>query len=70
MPCPDCGSPQGECRIARSLETHGLDCGPFERFEQELIVCRECGARFDTAEWEASELVGDAQKRGAATARV
>ena len=42
MACPDCGSSFGEYRISSSLETHGLDCGPFERFEQEFIVCREC----------------------------
>ena len=43
MACPDCGSSFGEYRISSSVETHGLDCGPFERFEQEFIVCRECG---------------------------
>ena len=42
MACPDCGSSFGEYRISSSVETHGLDCGPFERFEQEYIVCREC----------------------------
>jgi hypothetical protein len=43
MACPDCGSVLGEFRIATSIETHGLDCGPFERFEQEFILCRRCG---------------------------
>ena len=43
MACPDCGSSFGEYRISSSVETHGLDCGPYERFEQEYIVCRECG---------------------------
>ena len=51
MACPDCGSDSGEYRIVSSVETHGLDCGPFERFEQEYIVCRECGGRFDIGDW-------------------
>ena len=52
MACPDCGSSFGEYRVASSVETHGLDCGPFERFEQEYIVCRECGGRFDIGDWD------------------
>ena len=55
MACPDCGSPFGEYRIASSVETHGLDCGPFERFEQEFIVCRECGGSFDLRDWESAQ---------------
>jgi hypothetical protein len=54
MACPDCGSDSAEYRIASSVETHGLDCGPFERFEQEYIVCRECGGRFDVGDWESA----------------
>jgi len=52
MACPDCGSSIGEFRIATSIETHGLDCGPFERFDQEFIVCLECGVRFDPSDWD------------------
>jgi hypothetical protein len=52
MACPDCGSSFGECRIASSIETHGLDCGPFERFEDEYVLCRECGGRFDMVDWD------------------
>ena len=52
MACPDCGSSSGEFRFATSIETHGLDCGPFERFEQEYIVCLECGGRFDVDDWD------------------
>ena len=52
MACPDCGSPLGEFRIATSIETHGLDCGPFERFEQEFILCQVCGGRFDVSDWD------------------
>jgi len=60
MACPDCGSSFGECRIATSVETHGLDCGPYERFEQEYIVCLECGGKFDISDWgRAPELSSD-----------
>jgi hypothetical protein len=52
MACPDCGSSLGEFRFATSIETHGLDCGPFERFDQEFIVCRDCGGRFDVSDWD------------------
>ena len=52
MACPDCGSSLGEFRMATSIETHGLDCGPFERFDEEFIVCRGCGGRFDPRDWE------------------
>jgi hypothetical protein len=57
MACPDCGSSLGEYRIASSVETHGLDCGPYERFEQEYIVCRECGERCDARDWETAPEV-------------
>jgi hypothetical protein len=52
MACPDCGSSAGEFRFATSIETHGLHCGPFERFEQEYIVCLGCGGRFDVDDWD------------------
>jgi uncharacterized CHY-type Zn-finger protein len=71
MACPDCGSSFGEYRIASSVETHGLDCGPFERFEQEFIVCRECRGRFDLRDWEsAQELPSDAREPALVDARV
>jgi hypothetical protein len=54
MACPDCGLSIGEFRIVTSIETHGLDCGPFERFDQEFILCRECGGRFDVSEWDST----------------
>ena len=54
MACPDCGSSFGECLIASSIETHGLDCGPCETFEQEYIVCRGCGGKFDIRDWESA----------------
>jgi hypothetical protein len=42
MPCPDCGSPAGQFRVAESIETHGLDCGPYERFYEEFVICPAC----------------------------
>jgi len=59
MACPDCGSSFGEYRNVSSVETHGLDCGPYERFEQEYIVCRQCRGRFDIHEWDSPELSSD-----------
>jgi uncharacterized CHY-type Zn-finger protein len=56
MACPDCGSSFGEYRNVSSVETHGLDCGPYERFEQEYIVCRQCRGQFDIYEWDSTEL--------------
>lgn len=52
MACPDCGSPAGDLRFATSVETHGLDCGPYERFNEEFIVCGGCGGRFDVRDWD------------------
>ena len=52
MACPDCGSPTGELRFARTVETHGLDCGPYETFNEEFIVCGGCGGRFDVCDWD------------------
>ena len=52
MACPDCGSPIGDLRFATSVETHGLDCGPYETFNEEFIVCSGCGGRFDVCDWD------------------
>ena len=52
MACPDCGSSFGDFRISTSIETLGLDCGPFERFDQEFILCRSCGGKFDVSDWD------------------
>ena len=52
MACPDCGSPAGDLRFATSVEIHGLDCGPYERFDEEFIVCGGCGGRFDVCDWD------------------
>ena len=59
MPCPDCGSPFGGFRVAESVETHSLDCGPYERFYEEFVICSACGGRFDPADWNvAGEAAG------------
>jgi hypothetical protein len=57
MACPDCDSPAGDLRFATSVETHGLDCGPYETFNEEFIVCRECGGRYDVCEWDATQAL-------------
>ena len=52
MPCPECGSYDGELRAVTSVETHGLDCGPYETFYEEFIVCLNCGSRADISDWD------------------
>src|SRR5580765_3301165 len=49
--CPNC------CQIttftfcsANHVETHGLDCGPYERWTDEWLECNRCGARTDELE--------------------
>jgi hypothetical protein len=39
-------------RQAESVEMHGLDCGPFERWWQEWWECSICGERFTAEELE------------------
>lgn len=39
-----------EYRCADSVETHGLDCGPYESFSQEWWECSICGERFNFEE--------------------
>jgi len=41
-----------EFRAGDSVETHGLDSGPYEHFHDEWMVCTECGATFTTEEAE------------------
>lgn len=51
MKCPNCGKEanftehSGEC-----VETHGLDCGPYERWTETWLTCNECGAKTDDQE--------------------
>ena len=52
MACPDCGSATGNFRFVTSVEAHGLDCGPYEVFNEEFVVCCGCGGRYDIRDWE------------------
>jgi len=74
VPCPDCGSPFGEFRVAESVETHGLDCGPYERFYEEFMICSGCGGQFNPADWaaagEAAVLENEAPEGGTDEANV
>ena len=52
MPCSECGSYDGELRGVTSVETHGLECGPYETFYEEFLVCSGCGTHVDVADWD------------------
>jgi len=70
MACPDCGSAAGDFRFVTSVETHGLDCGPYETFNEEFIVCLACGGRFDLREWDGTtEVPPSFQNEGELTER-
>ena len=64
MACPDCGSSLGDFRISTSIETHGLDCGPFEKFDEEFILCRNCGGKFDVSDWDDTPELSKADDEG------
>jgi len=52
--CPICAQRVQLCeREADSVETHGFDTGPFERFHDEWYECPACGARLTEEEVEA-----------------
>ena len=40
--------------LQNPFETHGLDCGPYERFYDEFVICSACGVHFDPADWHAA----------------
>lgn len=49
--CPNCGEQADfEERTGSFVETHGLDCGPYERWTETWLVCSECGAETDEQE--------------------
>jgi len=50
MKCPECQEGRLHFRSADYIETHGLDCGPYEHWCNEWFECSECGARFDPIE--------------------
>lgn len=48
--CPNCGERVDfRERHAHHVETHGLDCGPYEHFDDEWLECPNCGGKTD---WE------------------
>ena len=51
MICPGCGEDViMRFREADSIETHGMECGPYERWHDEWYECPVCGACFTEAE--------------------
>jgi hypothetical protein len=43
--CPNCGDPADfEPKTETHVETHGLDCGPYERWTETRLICSKCGA--------------------------
>jgi hypothetical protein len=42
-----------EHRNVYHVETHGLDCGPYERWHEEWDECRVCGEVIEASDWEA-----------------
>ncbi len=51
MICPNCGQ---EATFTPHehywVETHGLDCGPYETWTESWLTCSECGAKTDDRE--------------------
>ena len=51
--CPICGQRvRLRAHEANHVETHGLDCGPYEHFHDEWYECPACGAKFTDDEVE------------------
>ena len=51
MICPNCGWDASFTEHSKEcLETHGLDCGPYEWWTEIWLTCNECGEKIDTAE--------------------
>lgn len=45
--CPECGAEVVlEYHAVDTVETHGLECGPYEHFLDQWYACPECGAKF------------------------
>jgi len=55
--CPNCNKP---CTFTEhsstSIETHGLDCGPYESFHEEWLTCNGCGVNTDADELEMHQV--------------
>ena len=43
--CPECQLAVLVLKQATTVETHGLDCGPYERVHEEWWECPACEAR-------------------------
>ena len=57
MICPNCGKDATfREHSASCVETHGLDCGPYERWTETWLTCSKCGAKTDDAELNAIEM--------------
>ena len=55
MICPECGEDVTmRFREADSIETHGLECGPYERWHDEWYECPNCHGQFTEDELEAA----------------
>ena len=52
MICPDCRHAELRFREGDTIETHGLECGPYEHFHDEWWECLACGAWFTEQELE------------------
>jgi hypothetical protein len=51
MICPNCDREAEFTEHEQDqVETHGLDCGPYEHWTQRWITCNLCGAPTDDAE--------------------
>jgi len=49
--CPNCGARAHFTEHhAHHVETHGLDCGPYEEYDEEWLTCGACGATTDAKE--------------------
>ncbi|MCC6591624.1 MAG: hypothetical protein IT168_33365 [Bryobacterales bacterium] len=48
--CPGCGSDLLVDKTCVWIETHGLDCGPYETGTDEWFECRNCGAKLAPSE--------------------
>lgn len=46
--CRNCGSENVRVESHEWVETHGLDCGPYERCYEEGWKCGDCGAFEDS----------------------
>ena len=54
MICPECGEAELQFKEHDSIQTHGLECGPYERFHDEWWECPECRAWFTATELKAA----------------